>query len=129
MSAAVLNEDLLPIMSTSFSHEPPGKEVTYFFVIVVILGAVIQPLCNAVAHYTASETKSSRRNDKGTKRKLLYCPFFFLNVSFTSASMHDIPFHTQTNIHPVVDMKMLLDPAQTHVNGIFSGVTVHFFFF
>lgn len=74
MSAAVLNEDLLPIMSTSFSHEPPGKEVTYFFVIVVILGAVIQPLCNAVAHYTASETKSSRRNDKGTK--LLYCPFF-----------------------------------------------------
>lgn len=72
-----MNEDLLPIMSTSFSHEPPGKEVTYFFVIVVILGAVIQPLCNAVAHYTASETKSSRRNDKGTKRKLLYCPFFF----------------------------------------------------
>lgn len=25
-----------------------------------------------------------------------------------------IPFHIQTNTHTVIDMKMLLDPAQAH---------------
>lgn len=44
-------------------------------------------------------------------------PFLSFYLPFTSASAHNTLFRTQTNIHPVVDIKKMLAPVQVHMNG------------
>ena len=98
-------------VASVLSREPPGKELTYF---LWLLSFWVQPLCNTVVQCRPDECSKKKKKKKAK--------FLYFYLPFTQASMHKIPFHIQTNIQLVIDMKMLLDPTQTHVNGICWGV-------
>lgn len=86
-------------VASVLSREPPGEELTYF---LWLPSFWVQPLCNTVAQF-------------------LYFLFTFYPCKHAQE-----PISYSNNIQLVVDMKMLLDPAQAHVNGICWGVTVNF---
>lgn len=108
-------------VASVLSCEPPGAEVTYFlwlssFWVWWYDRYVTQWHC-------ADKTNGVQGLITKEQTTPTFSSFY---LPFISASTHNIPFHIQTDIHPVVDIKkILLGPVQAHVNGI---CWVHFFF-